>query len=199
MPRRQLQGLAGTILDGAAVSSATASATSTVTANVLTVTNSATPPPTSCPDGWTCADIGSPIPAGSNYQVNGEWSILGGGKDIWGANDEFHYTAENMAGDGSISAKITSQQNTDPWAKAGIMIRLSTDPSAPYYAIFATPGNGTVVQYRTSAGASGTTQLSGVTAGAPINVKVLRTGDSFTAYTSANGTDWTAYRTRRSR
>ena len=144
--------LSGTILDGEAVSSAAPSATSTVTADRLSVTNSATPPPTKCPASWTCADIGAPIPSGSNYLVNGEWSLLGGGKDIWGPKDEFHYTAETMPGDGTISAKITSQQNTDPWAKAGLMFRAGTDQAAPYYAIFATPGNGTVVQYRTTQG-----------------------------------------------
>ena len=184
--------LGGTMLDGEAVSSASAATTSTVTADVLSVANSAPPSPTTCPANWTCADVGTPIPQGSNYLMNGEWSVLGGGKDIWGAKDEFHYTAQTMPGDGTISAKITSQQNTDPWAKSGIMLRASTDPGAPYYAIFATPGNGTVVQYRTSAGDS-TTQVTGVSAGAPIYVQVIRTGDSYTAYTSADGANWIAY------
>jgi hypothetical protein len=124
--------------------------------------------------------------------VNGEWSILGGGKGIWGVQDEFRYTAEAMPGDGMISAKITSQQNTDPWAKSGIMLRAGTDPGAPYYAIFATPGNGTVVQYRTGAG-DPATQVTGVSGGAPIYVEVIRTGDSYTSCTSTDGADWTVY------
>jgi outer membrane protein assembly factor BamB/regulation of enolase protein 1 (concanavalin A-like superfamily) len=185
--------LGGTILEGDAVTSATPPATASATADVLTVTGSAAPPPTVCPSGWTCADIGTPIPAGSSYLVNGEWSLLGGGKDIWGAKDEFHYTAQTVPGDATISTEITSQQDTDPWAKSGIMLRASTDPGAAYYAVLATPeGNGTVIQYRTAAGGS-TTQLSGVSGKAPIWVKVTRTGDSFTAYTSADGMNWTAY------
>jgi outer membrane protein assembly factor BamB len=187
-----ISGLSGAILGGDAVSSAVASKAGSVTADALTVANSAPPVPTSCPANWTCADIGGPIPAGSNYLVNGEWSILGGGKDIWGTRDEFHYTAETMPGDGTARAKITSQQNTDSWAKAGIMLRASTDPSAPYYAVLASGSNGTVVQYRTSSGGS-TTQLGGVTSTAPIYVQVIRTGNSYTAYTSTDGTDWTAY------
>jgi len=83
--------------------------------------------------------------------------------DIWGSKDEFHYTAQTVPGDATISAEITSQQDTDPWAKSGIMLRAGTDPGAADYAIFATPeGNGTVIQYRTASGGS-TTQLGGVT------------------------------------
>jgi outer membrane protein assembly factor BamB/regulation of enolase protein 1 (concanavalin A-like superfamily) len=187
-----ISNLTGTILDGDAVSSDAASALLTVTADLLRVTNSAPAPPTTCPTNWTCAEIGTPIPPGSNYLVNGEWSLLGGGKDIWSTKDEFHYTAETVPGDATISAQITSQQYTDPWAKSGIMFRASTDSGAPYYAILATPGNGTVVQYRTSAGAS-TTQVTGVTSGAAIYVKVVRAGSSYTAYTSSDGTNWIAY------
>ena len=184
--------LNGTILDGEAVSSADATATSTATADALTVTNSAPAPPTKCPANWTCADVGDPIPPGSNYLVNGVWSVLGGGKDIWGTNDEFHYTAETMPGDGTVSAEISSQSDTDPWAKAGLMLRASTDPAAPYYAIFSTPGNGTVIQYRTDEGDS-TTQITGVTGSAPIYAEVVRVGDSYTAYTSPDGVNWTAF------
>ena len=184
--------LTGTILEGEEVSSAVTTAASTVTADALYATNSAAAPPTTCPATWTCADVGSPIPAGSNYLVNGVWFILGGGSDIWGSADEFHYTAQAMPGDGTITAQISSQQNTDSWAKSGIMLRASTDPGAPYYAIFATGGNGTVVQYRSSAGGS-TSQLTGVTSGAPIYVKVTRSAATYTAYTSTDGTNWTAY------
>jgi outer membrane protein assembly factor BamB len=184
--------LKGTILDGEAVSSADAAATSTVTANRLSVTASASAPPDKCPASWTCADVGNPIPTGSNYLVSGEWSLLGGGKDIWGAKDEFHYTAETMPADGTISARITSQQDTDPWAKAGLMFRAGTGEAAPYYAILATPGNGTVIQYRTTQGTT-TQQISGVTGAAPIYAEIVRTGDSFTAFTSADGKNWTAY------
>ena len=188
-----LPNLGGTILAGDAVTSANPQAAASATADVLSVTGSAPAPPTVCPSGWTCADIGAPIPAGSNYLVNGEWSVLGGGKDIWGSKDEFRYTAQTVPGDATISAEITSQQDTDSWAKSGIMLRAGTDPGAAYYAIFATPeGNGTVIQYRTASGDS-TTQLSGVTSRAPIWVKVVRSGDSFTAYTSTDGTNWTAY------
>ena len=185
--------LSGTVLDGEAVTSDTAGAAVTATADLLSATNGAPAPANACPANWTCTDVGvDPIPPGSNYLVNGVWSILGGGKDIWADDDEFHLTAETVPGNGTLSAEVSSQQDTDPWAKSGLMFRTSTDVAAPYYAIVATPGNGTVVQYRTTEGGS-TTQLTGVTTGAPIYIEVVRSGDTFTAYTSSDGVNWTEY------
>ena len=187
-----ISALSGTVLQGLAMSSAVAATTGTVAADVLSVTGSAPTPPTACPSAWTCADVGAPIPAGSNYLINGQWSILGGGSDMWGSADQFHYTAETLPGDGAVSAQIVSQQDTDPWAKSGVMLRATTDPGSPYFAILSTGGNGTVIQYRTTQGGS-TSQVSGLTSGAPIYVEVTRSGTTFTAYTSTDGVTWTAY------
>jgi regulation of enolase protein 1 (concanavalin A-like superfamily) len=186
--------LGGSILAGIAVTSHVSGATSTVTADGLATTNSAPPPPTVCPTGWTCQDVGSPapLPAGSHYLINGTWTLQAGGTDIWDTSDQFHFAAQNMVGDGSVSANVASQTDTDPWAKAGIMLRATSDPSAPYYAILVTPHNGTVVQYRSAAGAS-TSQLVGVTSTAPPFVKVMRSGIVYTAYTSTDGVTWVAF------
>ena len=78
--------------------------------------------------------------------------MTGGGGDIWGTSDSFHYVWQPLAADGSSAPRSTSQANSDPWAKAGVMIRASSDPGAPYYAVFVTPGNGVVVQSRDAAG-----------------------------------------------
>ena len=186
--------LSGSLLAGFAVTSATPATASTVTANGLTITTGAnTDPPTNCPGIWTCTDVGSPIPAGSQYYYNGTWSILAGGKDMYGAYDEMHMVAQTMNGDGSITVHVSSQGDTDPWAKAGLVVRADTTQGAAYYGIFVTPEtNGTVVQYRPTANAA-TSQVAGVTAKAPIWLKITRSGNNFTAYTSTDGNTWTAY------
>jgi hypothetical protein len=69
------------------------------------------------------------------------------------------------------------------------MFRASTDPSAPYYAVYITPANGVNVQYRTAQGAEA---MSIAVAGtAPVFLKASRSGNVFTAYSSTNGTTWT--------
>src|SRR5204863_376226 len=77
-------------------------------------------PPPACPTGWSCADIGGALPAGQDQlSAQGVWSEVGGGGDIWGTSDAFHLVSQSVSGDATVSARVTAQQNTDPWAKAG--------------------------------------------------------------------------------
>src|SRR6185369_9232232 len=76
------------------------------------------------PSGWNDSDIGSPAIAGSAIYNNGNWTVAGGGSDIWNAADQFNFASTTFNGDGTIIAKVTSLQNTDPgsgWSKAGVM------------------------------------------------------------------------------
>ena len=69
------------------------------------------------------------------------------------------------------------------------MMRATTDPASPYYGVFDTTGNGVVVQWRTAQG--GTTGQIKVTATTPVYLQIVRTGTTFAAATSTNGTTWT--------
>ena len=152
---RTVAGLSGTLLGGVAVTSHNQGTSSTVGFGAPTVATAEIPPPPGlvCPAGWTCSDIGGPVPSGQQTLTGGQWSLFGGGGDIWGTADAFHFVSQTLAADGSISAHVTAQANTDPWAKAGVMLRATTDPGSPYYAAFVTPGNGIAVQWRTAQGA----------------------------------------------
>ncbi|MBV8445529.1 MAG: hypothetical protein JOZ92_06400 [Candidatus Dormibacteraeota bacterium] len=185
--------LSGTLLGGIAVSSHNASSLSTVTMDTVSVTPATSPPPPTCPTGWTCADIGSPAAAGTQSLSGSTWTIQGGGTDLQGASDQFHFVWQTMNANGTVSADVTAQSNSSVWAKAGVMLRLSSDPGAPYYAVFITPGNGVDVQYRSAQGGSTSSSHTGSgTAAVPLYLEIVRSGTSFTAYTSPDGAAWTA-------
>ena len=87
-----------------------------------------------------------------------------------------------------------SEQNTGGWAKAGVMMRATTDPGSPYYGVFVTPSNGIAVQYRATAGAA-TLQIL-LAGSVPAYLEVTRYTDGggttwYTAYTSSDGIAWT--------
>jgi regulation of enolase protein 1 (concanavalin A-like superfamily) len=136
------------------------------------------------PAGWTDADIGSPTPPGSSSYAGGTFSITGGGSDIWGGTDQFHYVYQQLSGNGSITARLVTQQNTSTWAKSGVMIKQSTTAGSAYAALLVTPSNGLHLQY----GFNADQTLGGGTT--PAWLRLTRSGSTVTAYTSTDGTTW---------
>jgi outer membrane protein assembly factor BamB len=183
--------LTSPILAGLAVTSASGGTLGIDTFDTVTISTTAPPAPTNCPAGWNCADIGYAAPAGSQSVSSGTWTVLGGGSDIYGTYDQFHYVWQTLAADGVVSAHIASQDNVNIWAKAGVMLRQSTDPGSMYYAALVTPGNGIVVQYRATQGGGAQQSASIPTGTVPTYLMVTRSGNVFSAYTSSDGNTWT--------
>jgi len=148
-------------------------------------------PVASCLSRWTCADIGAPNLAGDQASSGGSWTVRGAGGDIWGTADQFHFVWQALTGNGNMHARVTNQTNTSSWAKAGVMLRGSFDRRAPYYFAFVTPGHGISVQFRATFGASATQAINraGIT---PAYLEVLRAGNTYTAFVSTDGVQWTA-------
>jgi alpha-L-fucosidase len=140
---------------------------------------------------WLTEDIGAVGAIGSFGLASGVFTIQGSGADIWGGADAFRYAFQALTGDSSITARVLNMQNTAGWAKAGVMIRETLDPSSRYVINFVTPANGAALQQRSGTGAS----ASGVTAStglaAPYWLRLVRAGNVFTSYVSADGTNWT--------
>ena len=87
-------------------------------------------------------DVGGATPAGSSTYGAGTFTVKGGGGDIWGTADQFNYVSQPSGGDLSVVARVTSQTATDPWAKAGVMIKQSATAGAPYALVAVTPATG---------------------------------------------------------
>ncbi len=186
--------LAPTMVGGVAVTSHNQqSSAMAVTMNSPTVAAGEYPgTQLSCPGGWNCTDVGAVSPGGGQSSSGGQLTVLGGGPDIWNTADAFHYVWQDLATSGTptISAQVASLTAADPFAKAGVMVRASTDPGSAYYAIYVTPGNGIVVQERSSLGATATEP--NVTPGAaPEYLRIIETSsDTFQAAESSDGTTW---------
>jgi PQQ-like domain len=181
--------IAGPMIAGLAVTSHNALVLTTATLDGVVISTAPAPPPSLCPSAWSCADIGGALPAGNQSLTASVWGIQGGGADIGGTADQFHFVSRALAGDGSISGHVTTQTNTNAFAKAGVMLRQTADPGSPYYALVATPSNGLRVQYRATSGATSVTLVT-IAGTVPTYLKVSRAGSTFTAYTSADGSTW---------
>ncbi|HEY2328985.1 MAG TPA: PQQ-dependent sugar dehydrogenase, partial [Verrucomicrobiae bacterium] len=143
------------------------------------------------PKGWNDADIGNVGVGGEANFLNGNFNLLASGSDIWEYADGFHFASKPLGGDGSITARVVSMQYTDPWAKAGVMLRENNSPSAKYVFMALTGQGGSVLQARAAAdGLSASTD--GPAAKLPHWLRLTRAGEIFSGYVSGDGTNWVA-------
>jgi regulation of enolase protein 1 (concanavalin A-like superfamily) len=180
-----------------ATSSSTAAGTYTLTVHGDSSTLSHTTtiilkvnPVASLPPGWSSTDVGTPGMAGSASFSNGTFTVSGSGGDIWSTSDNFQYAFQSVTGDQTITARVASQQNTNVWAKAGVMIRQTTAANSAYVFVMITPGNGVNMQYRPTNGGTSVQLAQQLGHVAPYWVRLVRSGSTFTGFSSADGATW---------
>ena len=141
----------------------------------------------------TGQDVGSVLVAGSTAfnATNSTYTVRGSGGEIYFNADGFHYALTQLTGDGEIRARLASQTNTGPWAKAGVMLRENLTPGSRHAIVFTTPSNGTGAVWRTAVNGASTFIYGPPLNPAPNNwLRLVRVGSQITAYTSANGSTW---------
>jgi ABC-type transport system involved in multi-copper enzyme maturation permease subunit/regulation of enolase protein 1 (concanavalin A-like superfamily) len=113
--------------------------------------------------------------------------------------DSFSFVHQPLAGDGSVTVRVTSltgvytngqdrRSGTQPWSKAGILLKENTSQGSAYAAMMVTGGHGVRMQdnyTHDTAGSPGT-----VSPESPRWLRVTRAGDTITGYESADGTRW---------
>jgi RHS repeat-associated protein len=135
--------------------------------------------------------IGAPaLPGAFSDDGQGTVTQSAGGTDIGGTTDQFRYAYATLIGNGSIVVRVTSQTNTDAWAKAGVMLRESLAANARTAALLLSPTSGVTFQRRSSTGGATTSTIQAGVAG-PVWLRLTRTGSTVTAERSTDGLAWT--------
>ena len=122
--------------------------------------------------------------------------LLGpGGEPV---TDDFYFVRQPLAGNGSITVRVTSltgippgpmQPGLVPWSKAGIIIKQDLSQGSAYAAMMVTGGNGVRMQWNYTGDTPG---LAGaVSAARPRWLRLTRDGDTITGYDSTDGAHWT--------
>lgn len=122
--------------------------------------------------------------AGSSTDLNQrpEDLTIGPGGEL--VRDELHLAHQPLTGDGSLTVRVGSQDDSHPSARAGLILRESLTPGSRYAAVLVTPGDGVRFQ------ANYTIDRSGSASTAPHWLRLTRTGTTVTGYESADGADW---------
>jgi regulation of enolase protein 1 (concanavalin A-like superfamily) len=133
-------------------------------------------------------------------QQNGQFVITEAGTDVWrgGSQNDDQYGAiyQNQAftNGTTVTVKVNQLDNTNPWAKAGIMVRndmTAAGSSAGYAVMAVTPSNGVVLEYDSNGDGyvDSEKKTTGITA--PVWLRLARTGSQVSGYYSTNGTTFT--------
>ena len=127
------------------------------------------------------ADVGQvSLPGSARFDsATGQYHITGGGANMWGTEDAFHFAWRRVAGDLKLSTKVAFVgTGGDPHRKAGWMVRQDLDPDAAYVDAVMHGDGLTSLQYRAEKG--GPTQEIQTPIKAPARLLLERDGSLFT-------------------
>jgi hypothetical protein len=151
----------------------------------------AAPATTTLPSGMVSADIGSVGGTGTVAYDSGtdNYTIVASGSDIWDTTDQFRYTYRTNSGDIWMTSQIVSLENTDGWAKAGVMVRESTAAGAREVSMIVNPSGLTQFQYRDTANGV-TYNIQGPVVSFPYWMELDVQGSTISGWISSDG--WAA-------
>jgi RHS repeat-associated protein len=147
------------------------------------------------PTSWLNQDVTAvDTPIGSATFSGGIFTVTGAGGGLGGTADGMQFVYQTLTGDGSIIARLTSVQNT-PYSgtDAGLMIRETLDPGSADAAVFYAGVSAYVYfQDRPTTGATANTVQGPYLGNAfPEWLELVRAGNTFTAFSSPDGVNWT--------
>ena len=139
--------------------------------------------------------------AGTYFGQSGDaLGIATAGADVWGSggqhDDAFGaiYQAGAVTGGGTVAARVDSVNDTNAWAKSGVMIRNDmTKPgsSAGYAIVAVTRGNGVVFSWDADGDGYLDTQTQvRADTSRPVWVQLTRKGSTFSGAYSYDGANW---------
>jgi hypothetical protein len=113
--------------------------------------------------------------------------ISSGNAGTWGDEgyvDEFRFVHRPLAGDGTLVARVSTQEAGHPWAMAGIMVKQRPAAGASYAALMVTAGHGVRMQSNFDVDVAGSLHT------APRYLRLTRAGVTVTGHESADGVAW---------
>jgi len=137
-------------------------------------------------NSWLDQDIGLVGLAGSATYAGGIFTVNGSGNAIYYTADQMHFVYQTLSGDGSIVVRVVSASGIG-YPDPGVVIRESLDPAATNAFLSFASGNNCFYDRTTTGGSTGGQGCSSV---ANPWVKLVRSGNTFSAYSSYNGETW---------
>jgi hypothetical protein len=147
----------------------------------------------SVPNPWTTSDVGAVGTSGfATYEsATGTFFVSGAGSDIWDTADSFHIVSQGFNSDnGAVIARVLGEENTNVYAKAGVMMSASSSPDSARVVLDAKPDGSLEFMARPTAGGP-MSFIAGASASFPMWLRLSRTGGQVEGSMSSDGESWT--------
>ena len=122
------------------------------------------------------------------------YTIAASGTGINGTSDGFRFAYKQLTGDGVVTVRVDSLENTDTWAVSGVMIRNTLDSGSVFAMCGVRAAGQAFLRWRSTADSdlAGTAEEPAfpATIVMPHWVRLKRQGNSVTAEHSSDGTTW---------
>lgn len=138
-------------------------------------------------------DVGKTQKGSTVYEAaSGSYRVTGGGADMWGSTDAFHFSWVRLSGDATLTADVHFPAgDLAPLEKAVLIFRQSLDPASPYSDVAIHADGHITLQYRVSSG-SRTEDVTAAEHGSA-RLRIERKGNRFTAFTGPSDGKLTAF------
>ncbi|MBN2506720.1 MAG: immunoglobulin domain-containing protein [Verrucomicrobia bacterium] len=150
--------------------------------------------------GLTSVDVNAPLTPGETFSdADGAFELIGGGADIWGTADQFHYVYGQHTGDFDVRMQVPRMDIVRTPSKAAFVMRESLDPPSRMLFVEVNPMWPARQYYsagkRDAYGASANGwQSSRPTASYPNAwMRFRRVGDTFTVFAGTDGLNWAQF------
>jgi YD repeat-containing protein len=141
------------------------------------------------PSPWTDLDIGTVYkPGAATYTSSSSTFMVQGAGGT--TTDALNYLYRPLSGDGSIIARVQPMQGEySGTPEAGVMIRETLTNGASYVFVGFQSLTSALLQYRSTTGGS-VSSVTGSALAIPSWLKLVRQGNTFTAYAATDGLTW---------
>jgi hypothetical protein len=143
------------------------------------------------PAPWRATDVGVTGTSGRAEHSNGSYIVHGDGGDIWGTADSFHFVYQPISNSGAVEARVVVQERTHQFAKAGVMLRSSIDPSSPSVVLDVKPDGGIEFMVRYARGEPTIFVAGAAAVASGVILQLARSAaNTITASYSTDGLGW---------
>ncbi len=120
------------------------------------------------------------------------FTVKGSGAGIKGTTDQFQFAYQKLVDNGSIVARISSMEQANALAQAGLMIRDNLEQNSIFTFVGVSTSQGAVLCSRDSIGKNAVSATPNIPINFPCWIRLNRNSDTIQTAISSDGANWTA-------